>query len=388
MNICYLTRDYPPNLLGGVGAYTHTIAKALSALGHKIYVITETDSIPCESIEDGVHVFRIKSKPLFFPKIFRDKLKRMVDRLEYSAAASKKLSQIVKTHKIDIVESCEARAEGFWYYLFHRNPPLVIKLHTPETIACQIDNIPFDLDAKLVDKLEQFWIFRSRKLVAVTEAIIKLVSQYYKFNFFNLPVVYYPVDVDMFQPDTYKPFVDCPKILFAGRLEIRKGVLTLLEAIPSVLKQFPKAKFYFVGQDAGVKHLMNRKIMELGCASNVVFINQVERKDMIKIYQSADICVFPSLWENFAYVALEAMACGKAVIASRVGGFLEMIDDEVNGLLCNPNDSADLADKINYALANKDILDDLGINARKKIVKEYSPGYRAEKMITIYEQIL
>ncbi|MFH0948662.1 MAG: glycosyltransferase family 4 protein, partial [Elusimicrobiota bacterium] len=200
--------------------------------------------------------------------------------------------------------------------------------------------------------------------------------------------VYYPVDIDMFQPNSYKPFVDCPKILFAGRLEIRKGVLTLLEAIPLVLKQFPNAKFYFVGQDAGIKHVMDRKIMESSCASNIVFTNQVERKDMVKIYQSVDICVFPSLWENFAYVALEAMACGKAIIATRVGGFLEMIDDKVNGLLCNPNDSADLADKINYALANKDILEDLGVNARKKIVKEYSPGYRAEKMITIYEQIL
>ncbi|MFC1698421.1 glycosyltransferase family 4 protein [Candidatus Omnitrophota bacterium] len=388
MNICFLSRDYPPNLLGGVGTYTYEMARALTKLGHQVYVISEAIGQEGEFIEDGICVHRVRPMELPLPFFLKDKFKMTWERLEYSFAVSRRLRAIVKVYKIDVVESCEARSEGFWYYLFHSQPPLVIKLHTPEGIVFKLDRLPQTIDNKVKDKLEEWWILRANKIVPVTKAVRDLVSQYYQVKLGNLQAAYYPVNTLLFKPDGQWTGNNFPKILYAGRLEVRKGVQVLLEAIPEVLKKYAQAHFYFVGADAGVKYLLERRIKELGCSANITFIEQVAREEMPAYYHGADLCVFPSLWENFAFVALEAMACAKVVIASRVGGFSEMIDEGLNGILCQPGDSQELADKITFALRDKLLMEMMGQRARKKIVDHHRPIERARQLVEAYQELL
>ncbi len=388
MKICFLSRDYPPYLLGGVGSYTFDLARTLVKLGHQVHVITQTAGAESELLEDGVLVSRVKPIRLRFLSLFKELLPETCERLEYSWAVSRKLRQLVKKYDIEIVESCEARFEGFWYYLFHRKPRLVVKLHTPESIVFKIDRIPADLDIRIKDVLETWWMFTAHALIPVTRAVAELVARHYKIKPPLIPPTYYPVDSERFRPNGRKRSNLCPQILYAGRLEIRKGVMDLLEAIPLVLKEFPTAHFNFVGGDAGVRHLMDRRIPELGCAGNMTFTDQVDRHGMVKYYQGADLCVFPSLWENFAFVALEAMACGETVVATRVGGFVEMIEDGVSGVLCNPEDAQDLAAKIIQVLKDRESNERMGREARKKMVETYSMEKKAQQMVEIYKGLL
>ncbi len=388
MNICFLSKEYPPNIVGGVGTYTYEMAQALTKIGHSVHVITEAIDKEGEVKEEGIYVNRVKAIQMPFLFFLKDKLRATIERLEYSYAVSRKLKQIVKRYKIDIVESCEARFEGFWYYLFHNKPPLIVKLHTPESIVFKLDLIPITFDNRLKDILEEWWIFRADRIIPVTAAIAKYVSNCYKIKLKNTNPVYYPIDANLFKPNGKMPHNTFPIILYAGRLEVRKGVQVLLEAIPLVLKEYPDAHFYFVGADAGIKYLMDERITELGCSASITFIGQVKRKEMVRYYHLADVCVFPSIWENFAFVSLEAMACGKAIIASKVGGFLEMIDDGISGVFCNPGDSQDLALKIAGALKNKILMKNIGEEARKKIVNNYSAVKRAVQMTKIYEEVL
>ncbi|MDD5225721.1 MAG: glycosyltransferase family 4 protein [Candidatus Omnitrophica bacterium] len=375
-------------MIGGVGTYTFDLARTLAKLGHQVYLITQASELEGEFLEEGVFVSRVKPVELWFLSLLKGWLPATCERLEYSFAVSRKLRQLVKEHGIEIVESCEARFEGFWYYLFHRKPHLAVKLHTPESIVFKIDRIPANLDVRIKDALETWWMLTAHALIPVTHAIADLVAKHYKIKPSRIPPTYYPVDSEQFCPSREKLSNPHPKILYVGRLEIRKGVLDLLEAIPLVLKEFPAAHFSFVGGDAGVRYLMDRRIPQLGCAKSMTFVDQVKREDMVKYYQEADLCVFPSLWENFAFVALEAMACGKTVVATRVGGFVEMIEDGVTGVLCDPEDPADLAAKIIQALKDRKQNEKMGKAARKKIVETCSMEKRAELMVEIYRSLL
>ena len=162
MKICFLSRDYPPNLVGGVGTYVLEISRALAGLGHEVHVITgAAEGQGPESLQDGVRVHRVSPVSLSFLSLIRERYPYTCERLEYSYSVSRKLGQLVKKFGIQAVESCEARFEGLWYYLTHKNPPLAIKLHTPEGIVQKLNREEPDADKRMIRLLEEFWILRA-----------------------------------------------------------------------------------------------------------------------------------------------------------------------------------------------------------------------------------
>jgi glycosyltransferase involved in cell wall biosynthesis len=388
MNICFLSKEYPPNIIGGVGTYTWEMAHALAKLGHNVYVVTEATNETSEYVEDGIRVFGVK--PARFPLngAARALIKGTLERLEYSYAVSKRLRMIVNRYNIDVVESCEARAEGFWYYIFKRKPPLVIRLHTPEGIIAKWNHAPDTLDYKLTGKLEEFWIFKANKTTAISKAMINLMSRHYKFRFNNIAITPNPVDLNLFKGAPVFEKNRDSIVLYAGRLEFRKGVHILIKAIPKVLKKIPEAKFIFIGNDCGMKGYLLNKIDEFGCRKNVIFVEQACRESLVEYYQKSSLCIVPSLWENAPYSCLEAMACARPVIASDAGGLSEIIEDSINGILIPPGSSLALAETIVKVLNDRRLQERLGNNARKYIEKKYAPSEVVQRTLEIYNTLL
>ncbi|RJO63720.1 MAG: glycosyltransferase family 1 protein [Candidatus Omnitrophota bacterium] len=387
MNILFLSRDYPPLQIGGVGTYVYEITRLLAKMGNQVYVITGAFDGPLEYIDEGVHVVRVQAAQWRFFDELPIRLQGITERVAYSISVSQKIKQLVRRHKIDIIESCEARAEGFWFYLFHRNPPLVIKLHTPESIVFTLDRVPQSLDFKCIKALEEWWILRARKLIGLSHNIIDLTCRYFKISLRNVPVIENPLDIDFFCPDPSVHPVRY-RILFAGRLEFRKGVHVLIRAIPLVLKRIPEATFIFVGSDCGVKDYLLNKTKELGIEHAVTFLDQVPRGQIPGYYHRCEVSVVPSIWENHPYAVLEAMACGKPVIASNIGGIPEIIQDGVNGVLVPAGSPVSLASAIEKVLLDAGLKEKLGRNARHYIVRQYDPQYVTLKNLAIYEETL
>ena len=388
MNILFLSRDYPPNLIGGVGIYVCEMSRVLARMGHNVFVLSEGKELPCEYEEEGVRVFRIIPSRLNYLNPLRGKLKGLVERLEYSHEVSKKIKQIVKRYKIDVIESCEARAEGAWYYLFERYPPLVVKLHTPESIVFRLDKVTQTLDYYLIRYLEEWWIRRANKVIGLSKSIVDLSCKFFRIAYNNFPIVPNPVDTEYFRPENRKGIQDSPLILYVGRLEFRKGVHVLIRSIPAVLKHFPEAKFLFIGDDCGMKEYMNKNIDELKLRENIELIGQIWRSELLEYYRKSTICIIPSLWENHPFVLLEAMSCGKPVIASNAGGMAEIIDHGKDGILVPPGSPQLLADNIVDILKNDEKRKNLGENARKKMESQYSPFKVVQKTLAIYEQLI
>lgn len=387
MNILFLSQDYPPNQIGGVGSYIYDISRILAKMGNRVFVITKALDSSLEYYDQGVHVFRTKFRNFHLLDRTNNPLKGFLERLSYSYAISKKIRQIVIRYKIDIIESCEARAEGFWYYLFKKRPPLVIKLHTPESIVFKLNLVPQTLDYKLIDKLEEWWIHRANKIVGLNRAIVDLVSRHFRMILKHVPIAPNPINIEEFKPSSVIQKKEIG-VIYVGRLEFRKGVHLLIRTIPSVLKKIPGAKFIFIGNDCGMKSYLLDKITQFKIQDSVKFIDQMPRYKLIEYYQRNTICVVPSLWENHPYAVLEAMACGKPVIASNVSGISEIIKDNINGILVPPGSVSALSRVIKKLLSDEKLLERLGNNARKYIEEEYAPIKIAQKNIKIYEELL
>lgn len=386
MNILFLCREYPPNVIGGVGTYMEEISREIARLGHRVYVMTDgIDGETREEHNEGVTIIRTGILESKLGEPFRNRIKRTAERFEYSHLIAGKIKGIVQKYSIDIIESTDARAEGFWYYFWHGRPPLVIKLHTSETLVFKLNHEPVSMDIKLLRKLEESWLLRADLITGVSRAIAELTVKYYKINNGHIPVIPNPVNVDLFTPSYERN--SGLNVLYAGRLEFRKGVHVLMRAIPLILRRFPEATFTFAGADCGMNSYLLKKIKEYDCEKSVRLVEHLQRPELVEYYRRSAVVVVPSLWENFPYVCLEAMSCGKPVIASRTGGISEMVEDGIDGILVSPGSVHELAQKVIGLLSDEKLRLKLGSKARENVIYKFSPRAVAEKTLAAYETV-
>ena len=176
--------------------------------------------------------------------------------------------------------------------------------------------------------------------------------------------------------------VDESFVLFVGRLEKRKGILELFDAIPEVLERHPKAKFIVAGSDNSredgffADHGMDyptyfRK--NHGHATNSVeFTGFVDDARLEELYRTCDVFVAPSLYESFGLIFLEAMNWARPVIGCAAGGPEEIVIEGETGLLVPPSDAERLADAIIELLSSSVRRREMGLAGRRRLVEMYS----------------
>lgn len=176
-------------------------------------------------------------------------------------------------------------------------------------------------------------------------------------------------------------------ILFVGRLVSHKGVYTLLWTAKRLEKSAPMEKFVFVVVgDGGQKAQLESMACEMGLKDRFIFTGNVAYDSMPEIYQMSDIFVLPSLMkeniqEQFGLVLAEAMACGKPVIASAVGGIPEVIGD--SGILVPPGNFQALADTLLTLFSDAHLRQTFGERARKRAVQLFSAKKMAEDLLSL-----
>ena len=193
--------------------------------------------------------------------------------------------------------------------------------------------------------------------------------------------------------DRYGLTDDDEMVLFIGRLVGVKGVDKLIMAIHHVLQKVSNAKFVFVGLGGMEDHLKNMvKGLKLEEAVKFRF-EFVPEEERIAHYAACDIAVFPSLYEPFGIVALEAMSMEKPVVvgAAGVSGMREIVVSSGSGQCgfhVNPNEPVDIAWGIVSCLQNQDRKQELGKNGRKRVLAEFTWEAIAKKTLAIYQEML
>jgi D-inositol-3-phosphate glycosyltransferase len=214
------------------------------------------------------------------------------------------------------------------------------------------------------------------------------------------------VDLQLFHPrprGEAQAYLEMPPghkmVLFVGRIEPLKGVDVLIKAVALVLEKHPELREDLClcvvgGEVEGGPESMDREMKRLqemreglGIADVVTFLGKREQTALPYHYSAAEVCVVPSHYESFGMVALEAMACGTPVIASRVGGLTFTVKDDRTGFLVPNDDPRALAEKLEMLLTDEELRRKMGAQAAE-LATHYGWSSVAEQIIAVYRDLV
>ncbi|WLI88272.1 glycosyltransferase [Massilia sp. R2A-15] len=395
--IVLVSRDFPPNHGGGIATFNKDLAEALARDGHIVCVITQSPDVNRVDFENGVWVHRMVVREVPRSQAAIDAA--LPQQLwNWSAVAFEEARRIATHRKIDVVEApvwdCEGAA-----FLFDGRWPLVTSLQT--TLHFWLQSHPdrhadkqwMKRFAAPVLAMEKQLMLESSGVRSISAAIRRDIEEGYGFRFREDAVRVAPLGM----PPAAAAPAPAPAsgrvtVLFVGRLEPRKGIDTLLAAIPRVLAENPQVDFRIVGDDSlpvpGGKASYKEAFLnsEAGKASRgrVHFGGRAGQQELVAAYAACDIFVAPSRFESFGLVFLEAMREGKPVIGCDVGGMPEIIEDGVNGLLVAPADSDALAAAILKLAASAPLRAEMGAAGRRIFAEKFTSERMAGASVGLY----
>ncbi|AWU96294.1 glycosyltransferase [Azospirillum ramasamyi] len=348
MRLSLLTPEYPPGeKLGGIATHTHTMARALTRLGHAVQVVTpwKAGGGPAAgtAIEDGVTVRRVDPGPRVQP---------MLDRFR----TNRRLADAVRSFNPDVVHAAEFDADAWWLTRFS-TIPVVTRLATPTGLVVDTNAGSWGPHTHLLNALERDQTRRSAAIYASTRAIARRVADYWHIAPELIQVIPNSIDLAAVKAaGAGRPPIPLPErfVAFFGRLEGRKGIAALGRAIPDVLAANPGLHLVMVGgedpESAAVVGQFRRDVAPV--ADRVHYTGALPREHALAVVARAELAVVPSLWESFGFVVVEAMVLGVPVVASDCGGFPEIIENGRSGWLVPPGEAVPLRDTLIARLAD------------------------------------
>ncbi|WP_424597126.1 glycosyltransferase [Caldisericum exile] len=235
---------------------------------------------------------------------------------------------------------------------------------------------------KLYKPIDIFVYSRYKRIVCVSNLVKEELINYIPRLVSKVIVIKNAIPVDDIKEDIQKIY----DVLFVGRLEKEKGVDILIKAVYEIQsKQSLNLKVALVG-DGSLKSEYKKLVKYLSLEDNIKFLGI--RRDVEKLMRLSKIFVLPSRYEGLPMVILEAMANRIPIIATKVGGIPEVIEDGIEGLLVEPESKDELTKKILYLLNNPSLREQLSKNAFEKVKSEYSIQSYTQRMLKLYEEVL
>ena len=389
----HIAWEYPPLVYGGLGRHVHALAVAQAENGHDVTVITQqVDSEPRTEVLEGVTVVRRSPTPAldFVP----DNLLSWVGELDASlaAAATAQVQMMAAAGTpVDVIHCHDwmttqaglesAQAAGV---------PLVATIHATERGRHQ-GHLPGDVSVA-VDATEQRLCQAADELITCSQAMREDVITQLGADPAKVVVLPNGIDEAIWRTDeTQRRRARVrwggtgPLLMFTGRLEVEKGIYTMLDALPKILNSFPDARLVVAGQ-GGQSAQFDTDIAERGLSPAVMRAGWLSEDELKALIAAADVALVPSIYEPFGLVALEAMALGTPVVAARTGGLADIVDNGRTGLTFAPGDPGELASAVVETLSDRRAARDRAELARTELPKRFNWRHIAEDTVAVYER--
>ena len=322
--------------------------------------------------------------------------------LERSWAVDRTILQLERTQgAFDIVEMTNSGPEGLFYSL-HPRAPLVIRLSTPLALSNRFKERPSTrLGFRLSCFLEALAVRRADCIISNSSYNTNCCANLYRIPSNEFKHV--PLGIDVSEIPVAKRLVEdkVVTILYVGRLQRRKGIDLLLQAIPRVTAKAKRVKFLIAGFDTGdapdSPSVAAEKPLEwtyqnyfAGFATHearsaTTFLGHVEEKTLSQLYEECDILAAPSLSESFGLMYVEAMACAKPVIAFNTGAAQEIVVNDETGILVEPKNVAALANAIVQLVQNVDTRQDMGRRGFERARVKFSVQRMVKETFACYQ---
>ncbi len=412
LRIGFFVWEYPPQLVGGLGTYAEYLTQQFVDIGHDVSVFTlNNNGLKTREIMKGVEVHRpqITNASNVWPYFVVDDLKKWGTNIKlfndifiYNILSSAKfINGLIKKENYHFDVVCVHDWLSSIAGLVIKNEtkiPVVFHTHSTEWGRSQGEG------SGVVSHFERAIAQNSDRIITVSYSMRDDLIKH-GWSQSKISVVWNGVDPDIYDPskvekseiDQIRQKYGVPKdwnmILFVGRLTWVKGVRNLLQAMPLVLKEYPNTKLVILGKGEEQTDIVETAD-RLNIKNNVVYrFDFVSEKERIIHYAASDLCVFPSVYEPFGIVSLEAMSMEKPVVVGARGnvGFKEQIINsgtEQNGIHINGEDPADIAWGIKETLRDPLKAKNWGENGRRRVIEYFTWRKVAEETIKIYESLL
>jgi glycosyltransferase involved in cell wall biosynthesis len=388
--VCRLAWDYPYRGLSTFGLQPVFVglSEAQVRQGYEVHVISLRGDEPSEEVVNGVHVHRV-------PAPFNVNSLRMVRKVVGGDP-----EWVVHAHA-----TCGVALAATKYF---RRFPLVCHVHgtsrshhTP--LKVKSGELSVDYDSLSVN----YHMFRERifwssadRVLTVSGASRDDVTGFYRLPESKVRVVYNGVDADLFNPGVPPVLPDRIAnlkgkriILYAGHFGLRKGIFFLVRAMAMVKKEVPDAHLVCIGGAPkwlkGMDYLsiLRKTADTAGVSDSVTFLDAVPNPDLVRYYACSEVFALPSYYETFSKVAVEAMACGKPVVATDAGGLREVVDQGRTGILVEFASPTKLASAIISLMQDRKMAKEMGRLGREKVEAMFTWHSVADRVKGVYDEL-
>lgn len=379
MHICFITNEFPKKGFphGGIGTFVATLGKALIEKNVEVSVVglnyTEHEEI---EVINQIKVYRLPSTKIKGLQWYFN-----------SKVIAKKIEKIHKEQPINFVETSEL---GLAFLSKIKEIDYVIRMHGGHHFFTKAEN-----------RQTEWWkVFQERRsfnkadhIIAVSNYVAETTRSLMKLGKRPIQIIYNPIDTNKFYVCNPSK-IEKQSLFFAGSIIEKKGIRQLIQSLNYLVDEFPNVHLYIAGRDANLpgtnvpyRPILEQEINEK-IKKHITFLGVVPNTEIAHYIERAEVCCYPSHMEAMPLAWLEVLTMGKSFVGSITGPGPEAVIDNFTGLLANPHDPEDIANKIKQLFNNPELGIEMGKNARKRVLKEFDIKVIVQQNIDFYTSII
>ncbi|GBC92965.1 Glycogen synthase [bacterium HR15] len=400
MRVLMFSWEYPPRIVGGIARHVQELSEALARQGVEVHVVTAAHpDTPNEAVENGVHLHRVGAPFMPSPSELLNQVYAMNAAFESRAeqllrdwgtkpfSSSQRPRRPLLLHAHDWLVEPAARAIKHRFKL-----PLIATIHATE--HGRHGGIFTDL-SRTISHHEWELCYEAWRVIVCSHFMRDEVHRVLQVPYDKMDVIPNGIRAEKFAfefPESERSAFrarfaapDQPIIFFVGRMVREKGVHVLLQALPQVKAYVPRAKLVIAG--GGVRTHLEHFVRFMRMEESVCFTGFIPDEELLRLYRVADVAVYPSLYEPFGIVALEAMAAGVPVVVSDAGGLKEVVHHEWTGIVTWAGNTDSLAWGILRVLLDPRSAQQRAARARRLVQREFNWARLARHTREVYRLV-